>query len=519
MQEYSVQMKDITVCFPGTVANDKVSLSVRPGEIFALVGENGAGKSTIMNVLYGLITPTEGEVYINGEKITDFSPNTAIKAGVGMVHQHFKLVPSFTVAENIVLGNEPKKSGLFFDMKKAVKITEDLVDKYGLYVDPMAKVSDISVGWQQRVEILKTLSRGSKILILDEPTAVLTPQETTELFDVIRSLARDLGHTVIIITHKLYEVLEISDRVAVMRKGRLIGVKNTSNVTEKELASMMVGRDVLFDDLNKAPLNPNADDIMQVKNLKVFDNRGLCAVKDVSFGLRAGEVLGIAGVEGNGQSELVEAITGMRKPADGKVFMLGNDVTGAGTDSLRKIGLAYVPEDRLRTGLAGDASIADNLIIGKHRRREFAFLGIHRRKAKATGYAREKCGEFDIRTPGTKQNVSSLSGGNMQKVIIGREFSFENTKVLIIAQPTRGIDIGAIEFIHTRIIQKRNEGCAILLISADLDEILRLSDRVMTIHEGRITAQLEGASLTRENIGMYMLKKAEDETEASENAE
>lgn len=502
--EYSVEMKNITMCFPGTVANDDVSFSVKKGEIFALVGENGAGKSTIMNVLFGLLTPTSGEVYIHGERVTAFSPDYAISHGVGMVHQHFKLVPSFTVAQNIVLGNEPKKLGVFFSNSKAVEFTEKLVKEYGLEVDPTEKVCDISVGSQQRVEILKTLSRGADILILDEPTAVLTPIETDELFAVIRKLAKDLGHTVIIITHKLGEVMAVSDRVAVMRKGKLIGIKNTCDVTQRDLASMMVGRDVLLDALDKSS-NVLKNSIFKVEDLYVRDNRGLPAAKGISFSLYPGEILGIAGVEGNGQSELLEAITGNRKADFGKVFLDDNDITNIQPDKLRKLGLSYVPEDRLRTGLSKGGTVSDNLIIGKHRRRAFSFLGIHMRQSPIRYYSEGKAKEYDIRTYGVGAKISELSGGNMQKVVIAREFSFENTKVLIIAQPTRGVDIGAIEFIHNLIVKKRDEGCAILLVSADLDELLRLSDRVVTIYEGEFTAELTGTELTRETVGAYML--------------
>lgn len=509
MSEYSVEMRDITVCFPGTVANDHVSISVKPGEIFALVGENGAGKSTIMNVLYGLIKPTYGQVYINGERVNSFSPETAIRMGVGMVHQHFKLVPSFTVAQNIVLGNEPKKKGIFFDTKKAISITNELVSEYGLAVDPMARVADLSVGKQQRVEILKTLSRGSRVLILDEPTAVLTPQETEELFRVIKILAHEKGHSVIIITHKLYEVLEISDRVGVMRKGKLIDVKETANVTEAELASMMVGREVLLDEPEKT--GSVGETVLEVHDVYARDNRGLYACNGISLAVRAGEILGIAGVEGNGQSELAQVITGMKRASAGDVFLCGQRITNSSPDKIRRMGLAFVPEDRLRTGLAGEASIEENLIVGKHREKDFAVLGIHTRKRRIRKYAKMRAEEFDIRMPGADAPVSALSGGNMQKVVICREFSFDNTKVLIVAQPTRGVDIGAIEFIHKKITEKRNAGCAILLISADLDEVLRLSDRVITVFEGKVTAEFSGNSITRERVGAAMLGTAKED--------
>ena len=508
-EQIAVEMKNITMWFPKTIANKNVSFSVKQGEIFALVGENGAGKSTIMNVLFGMLTPTDGEVWIHGQKVRNFSPDNSISMGVGMVHQHFKLVPSFTVAQNIVLGKEPKKYGLFFDNKAAVALTEELVAKYGLQVDPNAKVCDISVGAQQRVEILKTLSRGADILILDEPTAVLTPIETDELFDVIRDLAHENGHTVIIITHKLGEVMAISDRVGVMRKGRMVGIENTCDVDTKKLASMMVGHDVLLGALDKT--NTPGEAVYEVDNLYVTDNRGLPACKGISFTLHAGEILGMAGVEGNGQSELLDAITGNRRPAEGAVFFNGENVTNLSPGKLREMGLSYVPEDRLRTGLAKQATVAENLIMGKHRRREFSLFGIHMKNQPITKYSEKTVEDYDIRTAGVGAKITELSGGNMQKVVIAREFSFENTRVLIVAQPTRGVDVGAIEFIHDLIIKKRDEGCAILLVSADLDEVLRLSNRVITIFEGKITAELTGDDINKETVGMYMLSHKEED--------
>ena len=554
--------------FPGVLANDDISLSIRNGEVFALVGENGAGKSTLMNILYGINTPTAGELYVRGEKVEAFSPKAAIDRGIGMVHQHFMLVPSFTVAQNIVLGREPKNAGVLFDNKKAEKLTRDLVREYGLEVDPSAQVRDISVGLQQRVEILKTLYRGADILILDEPTAVLTPQETDELFDVIRRIVREKQMTVIIITHKLYEVMAISDRVGVMRQGKLIGVENTCDVDEKKLASMMVGRPVLFDHLEKT--GEPGEVAIEVDDLYVADNRGLPAVRGVSLKVRKGEVLGIAAIEGNGQSELLEAITGMRKTNRGRVVVCGKDATGKTPGEIRALGLSHVPEDRLTTGVDKVASVSDNLLVGKHRKREFShfdfrqimilllvagicvaallfaalvlpkilklesdsgFLSwiIHNfapifllvyfglliacgtlanlfyRKSRSTvdRYAEELYKKFDIRGAGIRTEVGSMSGGNMQKVVVAREFSFD-TPVLVISQPTRGVDIGAMEFFHTRIIEKRNDGAAILLSSADLDEVFRLSDRIITLYEGRITGEFNVGEITKEEIGLYM---------------
>ena len=460
--------------FPGVLANDDVSLDIRKGEVFALVGENGAGKTTLMNILYGIHEPTNGEVYIRGSKVERFSPKTAISMGVGMVHQHFMLVPSFTVAQNIVMSREPRRLGVLFDNKAAEAAAQKLVEEYGLVVDPAAVVREIGVGLQQRVEILKTLYRGADILILDEPTAVLTPQETDELFAVIRG---------------------------VMRKGRLIGVENTCDVDEKKLASMMVGRPVLYDRLEKTG-EAGAEQIA-VHDLTVCDDRGLVAVDGLSLSVRAGEVLGIAAIEGNGQSELLEAITGMRRVERGTVEVCGQNVTGMTAGEIRRVGLSHIPEDRLATGVSRSASVTDNLLMGKQRDKAFSGFAFHQRRSSIERYAEEVYERFDIRGAGIDTAVGSMSGGNMQKVVVAREFSFDSP-VLIIAQPTRGVDVGAIEFIHTRIIEKRNAGCAILLCSADLDEVFRLSDRIITMYEGRITGEFRTSDITKEEIGWYM---------------
>lgn len=501
MQELAVQFKHISMEFPGVLANDDVSLDIRRGEVFALVGENGAGKTTLMNILYGINEPTDGEVIIGGKKVEHFSPKNAISLGVGMVHQHFMLVPSFTVAQNIVMSKEPRKLGFLFDNRAAEKKTRELVDNYGLVVDPSAVVREISVGLQQRVEILKTLYRGADILILDEPTAVLTPQETDELFAVIRRVVKEHGMTVIIITHKLYEVMAISDRVGVMRKGRLIGVADTCDMDEKKLASMMVGRPVLYDRLEKTGVP--GEERIKVDDLHVLDNRGLPAVDGLSLSVRAGEVLGIAAIEGNGQSELLEAITGMRPIESGEISICGQSIRGKDPGEIRRLGLAHIPEDRLATGVSRDASVTDNLIVGRHREKAFNRFGFHQRTSTIERYAQQVYDNFDIRGAGLEVNVGSMSGGNMQKVVVAREFSFD-TPVLIIAQPTRGVDVGAIEFIHSRIIEKRNAGCAILLCSADLDEVFRLSDRIITMYEGHITGHFKASGISKEEIGYYM---------------
>ncbi len=509
MSETVVKFEHVSMEFPGVLANDDVSLEIKKGEVFALVGENGAGKSTLMNILYGINTPTNGEVYVKGQRIEHFSPKAAIERGVGMVHQHFMLVPSFTVAQNIVLSREPRRLGVFFDNAKAERETRGLVEEYGLEVDPAATVRDISVGLQQRVEILKTLYRGADILILDEPTAVLTPQETDELFDVIRRIVREKQMTVIIITHKLYEVMAISDRVGVMRQGRLAGLENTRDVNEKILASMMVGRPVLFDHLEKT--GEPGEVVIGVEELRVGDNRGLEAVCGVSLSVRAGEVLGIAAIEGNGQSELLEAICGLRRAESGHVRIDGEDVTNRSPGEIRARGLANIPEDRLATGVDKYASVTDNLLVGRQRDKEFNALGFHQKRSSIERYASELYERFDIRGAGVDTEVGSMSGGNMQKVVVAREFSYD-TPALVISQPTRGVDIGAMEFIHTRIIEKRNSGCAVLLSSADLDEVFRLSDRIITLYEGRVTGEFRADSITKEEIGYYMTGHRREET-------
>ena len=509
MSETVVKFEHVSMEFPGVLANDDVSLEIKKGEVFALVGENGAGKSTLMNILYGINTPTNGEVYVKGQRIEHFSPKAAIERGVGMVHQHFMLVPSFTVAQNIVLSREPRRLGVFFDNAKAERETRGLVEEYGLEVDPAATVRDISVGLQQRVEILKTLYRGADILILDEPTAVLTPQETDELFDVIRRIVREKQMTVIIITHKLYEVMAISDRVGVMRQGRLAGLENTRDVNEKILASMMVGRPVLFDHLEKT--GEPGEVVIGVEELRVGDNRGLEAVCGVSLSVRAGEVLGIAAIEGNGQSELLEAICGLRRAESGHVRIDGEDVTNRSPGEIRARGLANIPEDRLATGVDKYASVTDNLLVGRQRDKEFNAIGFHQKRSSIERYASELYERFDIRGAGVDTEVGSMSGGNMQKVVVAREFSYD-TPALVISQPTRGVDIGAMEFIHTRIIEKRNSGCAVLLSSADLDEVFRLSDRIITLYEGRVTGEFRADSITKEEIGYYMTGHRREET-------
>ena len=494
-----VEFREVT---KRTLANDRVSLKIYPGEVFALVGENGAGKSTLMNLLYGMKEPTSGEILIKGEPIrAGFNPEAAMSRGISMVHQHFKLVPSFTVAQNIFLGHELKK-GLFVDRAAQVKAVEELSARYGLKVEADVPVRELSVGLQQRVEILKALRTGADVLILDEPTAVLTPQETQELFEVIRRIVKDMNMTVILITHKLPEVMAISHRVGVMRRGRLEAVLNTRDTNEKQIASLMVGREVIFDDLRRdqAP----GEERIRVQGLQVLSDRGLPAVKGLDLQVHAGEIIGICGVEGNGQTELAECIAGMRSPKAGRVEICGQEVTGKPPRAVREAGLSYIPEDRMSMGMDSKATIGENLLLGKHRQKPFALgKGLYLSRRAVRRHAQDLAGEYDIRLSSVDSLAGDLSGGNMQKVVIAREFSF-NSPALLICQPTRGVDIGATEFIHESIIEKRNQGCAVLLISADLDELFRLSDQLYTLYEGEITGRFPAGTITQEEISYYM---------------
>ncbi|MCC5910199.1 MAG: ABC transporter ATP-binding protein [Clostridiaceae bacterium] len=499
-----IELKGVTKQFPGVLANDAIDLSIEEGEIHAIVGENGAGKSTLMKILYGLQQPDKGEIFFRGKAVKISNPSVAINMGIGMVHQHFMLLPSFTVAENIVLGIEPRKRSIFMDYKKAVEITQDLVRTYGLKVEPQLKVRDVSVGIQQRIEILKALHKGADILILDEPTAVLTPQETEELFVVIRKLVKELNKTVIIITHKLQEVMALSHRVSVMRQGKLIGTLETKDASEQIIAEMMVGREVLLEPLEKTTVEGKT--ILEVNHLKSRDNRGLLALRGVNLHVKEGEILGIAGVEGNGQSELVEALTGLREIESGEVMVFSKNLAGKSPREIRESGIAHVPEDRLITGLSKDATITENMMMGLHDQEPYAKKGIHTNKQTIRQRVETLIKKFDVRTPSQDVLVENLSGGNMQKIVIAREFAFD-TPILIISQPTRGVDIGAIEFIHQQIVEKRNEGCAILLISAELDELFRLSDRIITVYEGELTGTFNNGEISKKEIGLYMTGK------------
>ncbi len=504
-QQEIVRFSHVSMQFPGVLANDDISLSIYQGEVFALVGENGAGKSTLMNLLYGLNQPTLGEIAIGGVPTgSQHNPEKAMEMGVSMVHQHFKLVPSFTVAQNVLLGHEPKKLGLFYDEKAANETVRRLSDTYGLEVNPTDVVRDLSIGLQQRVEILKALRTGAKVLILDEPTAVLTAQETEELFQVIRRIVREKQMTVIMITHRLPEVMQISDRVGVMRRGKMIDVLTTADTSEQEISSLMVGREVIFDDLRTD--QPFGEEKLVIRDLTALSDRMLPALRGVSLSVHAGEIVGVCGVEGNGQTELSECIMGMRHQTGGQVLLSGRDITNLKPRQIRELGVSFIPEDRLSTGVDQKSSISDNLALGKQRTRDFSFLGLHLRRGKVKQYAKQLETQFDIRCAGVDEPVQSLSGGNVQKVVIAREFSFD-APVLVICQPTRGVDIGAIEFIHERIIEKRNQGCAILLISADLDELFRLSDTLVTLYDGKITGTFKAGEISMEGIGYYMLGK------------
>jgi simple sugar transport system ATP-binding protein len=503
-----LEMRGVTKRFPGVVANDHVDLDLRKGEVHALLGENGAGKSTLMNILYGLYRPDEGEIRLNGQKVVFSSAKDAIDRGIGMVHQHFMLIPVMTVAENIVLEVEPTKAGVLLDYGKAVERVREISAQYGLIVDPTAKVESISVGQEQRVEILKALYRGADILILDEPTAVLTPQEAGELFAIIRSL-QEGGTSIIFISHKLNEVLEIADRITVLRRGKKIDTVPREGATEDGLAKMMVGREVLLR-VDKKPAEAG-DVLLEVRDLHVNDERGLPAVRDVSFTVRAGEIVGIAGVEGNGQSELIEAITGLRHPESGEVAVAGRVVARPSARRMLDAGVGHIPEDRQRRGLVLEFSIAENIALHDYNRppdSRFGWLFPRRLIQRA----RELIREFDVRGGGPNTPGGSLSGGNQQKVVVAREIA-RDPKVLVAAQPTRGLDVGAIEYLHRRLVEERDEGRAILLISLELDEVLSLSDRVLVMYEGQVVGEHE-PGVTEEEIGLEMLGAGRKETAA-----
>lgn len=496
--EYVIEMNNITKVFPGIVANDDITLQVKQGEIHALLGENGAGKSTLMNVLFGLYQPEQGEIKIKGNPVKITNPNIANDLGIGMVHQHFMLVHNFTVTENIILGNEPKKNGKIA-VEEAAKEIKQLSEQYGLAVDPHAKIEDISVGMQQRVEILKTLYRGAEILIFDEPTGVLTPQEIHELIQIMKKLVQE-GKSIILITHKLKEIMEVCDRCTIIRKGKGIGTVDVAETDEHKLAELMVGRQVNFK-TEKIEAKP-MEEVLSIANLIVHDTRKLPAVKGLDLTVRAGEIVGIAGIDGNGQSELIEAITGLRKVESGSIAIKGKEITNWPVRRITEEGIGHIPEDRHKHGLVLDFSVRDNIVLQTYYKNPFSKKGILN-FSKITEKAKALIEQFDVRTPGEHTLARALSGGNQQKAIIAREVD-RNPDLLIAAQPTRGLDVGAIEFIHKKLIEQRDNGKAVLLLSLELDEILNVSDRVAVIYEGKIVAIVDAKETNEQQLGLLM---------------
>ncbi|HEX6953060.1 MAG TPA: ABC transporter ATP-binding protein [Gaiellaceae bacterium] len=494
-----LEMQGIRKEFPGVVANDNVSFDVRRGEVHALLGENGAGKSTLMNILYGLYRPDGGEIRLNGKPVSFSSASDAIDAGIGMVHQHFMLIPVMTVAENVVLGTEPVRSGVFLDEPGAERRVADMAKTFRFAVDPGALVEDISVGQQQRVEIMKALYRNSDLLILDEPTAVLTPQEATDLFEILQTLRRE-GISIIFISHKLNEVLEIADRITVLRRGKTIETVPREGATEASLARAMVGRDVLLR-VDKEAGQPG-DILLTVEDLHVRDDRGIEKVRGVSFDVRAGEIVGIAGVDGNGQTELIDALTGLQKIESGAVRIAGRDLSHPDARSALDAGIGHIPEDRQRRGLVLEFSIAENIALHDYAEPPTARFG-WLFPGRMVERARTLIREFDVRGGGPFTRAGGLSGGNQQKLVAAREID-RDPKVLIAAQPTRGLDVGAIEYLHRRLVTERDEGRAILLVSLELEEILSLSDRILVMYEGKIVGEHTG-DVSEEAIGLEML--------------
>ncbi len=503
-----LELSGITKQFPGVLANDHIDLTLNKGEILALLGENGAGKSTLMNILYGLYQPDEGEIRVNGEKIIVNSPTDAIKAGIGMVHQHFMLIPVFTVSENVMLGEEAVRPGGFLDRDKVAEKVHHISSQYKLEVEPSAYIKDLPVGVQQRVEIIKLLYREAEILIFDEPTAVLTPQEADELFIIMRELTKQ-GKSIIFITHKLREVLEISDRILVIRRGKVVGATTPAEAERNTLAAMMVGREVNLEVEKTAPMMGEV--VLTVKDLVVTDPNLHISVDSVSFELHAGEILGVAGVQGNGQTELVDAITGMVNPVSGSINLLGEDISKAPPRKITELGSAHIPEDRQRVGLVLPFPVAENLVLNTYYRPPFAH-GIMLDYPKILADSKELIGKFDIRTPSSLTPVGSLSGGNQQKVIIARELS-RPIKFLVASQPTRGLDVGSIEYIHKRIVEKRDEGCAVLLVSPELDEIMELADTIAVMYRGKMVALVPSEEATKEYIGLLMAGVSPDQLE------
>jgi len=506
-----LEMRGITKRYPGVVANDDISLDVRAGEIHALLGENGAGKSTLMNILYGLAVPDEGEILLAGEQVEIDGPNDAIRRGISMVHQHFMLVPVLSVAENILLGDEPMANPVLLDREASNRRIRELGSSFGWEIDPDQPVGTLSVGWQQRVEILKALYRQARILVLDEPTASLTPQETREIFEVLRRLRAE-GYAIIFISHKLYEVLEVADRITVIRRGKVVGSRIPAQTDEDDLAELMVGREVQLT-VDRGESHPGEPKLV-VSGLHVRDDRGHEVVHDVSFNVRGGEILGIAGVAGNGQDEMVEALVGLRHVQSGTVTLDGRATTGANPRSLHQRGVGFVPADRHRYGIVLSFPLTDNLALNEYYRAPYA-RGMVRDDDAILGYAERVIAEYDIRTPSATVTAGTLSGGNQQKVVVAREFDGDLT-LLVLDQPTRGLDVGSIEFIHRQAIAKRDAGVAVLLVSAELDEVLELSDRIGVMYRGRLVKVLEARKTNREEVGLLMATGGRADAPATE---
>ncbi len=496
----AIEMKGMTRYFAstGVLANDHVDFSVESGEVHALVGENGAGKTTLMNILYGLIKPDSGEIFIESQKVRIGHPDDAIKHGIGMVHQHFKLVPSFTVAQNILLGMEPNQAG-FLNQQKENDLVDELAKKYNLPVDPTARIRDLPVSMQQRVEILKVLQRKAKILVLDEPTAVLTPQEVNELITVIRGLSK-LGYTVIFITHKLIEVLAIADRVSVMRGGIMVGTKKVSETSIPELARMMVGREVLLKVKKKE--SKRGDMVLDARDISVSDINGLAAISHVSFQVHKGEIVAIAGVSGNGQTELVETISGMNDLDGGEIIFNGRSINKTSVGERRNMGMAHIPEDRMVVGLNLQTTLDENLIVSRYNHSEFSRYGFLLMKT-ISEFSEKVVNAFSISAAHSGEGISMLSGGNLQKVVVGRELS-GNPSFIIANQPTRGLDVGSIEFVHKTLIEERDKGAGVLLVSVELDEVMALSDRILVLYRGKIQGELNAVTTTEEQVGILM---------------
>ncbi|HEX7065350.1 MAG TPA: ABC transporter ATP-binding protein [Bacillales bacterium] len=493
-----IEMKNIRKEFPGVVANDNINLQVEKGEIHALLGENGAGKSTLMNILFGLYQPDRGEIYVNGEKVRITDANVANDLGIGMVHQHFMLIDKFTVTENIILGSEPNK-GLNIDRKKAEKEVQTISEQYGLAVDPSAKVENISVGMQQRVEILKTLYRGADILIFDEPTAVLTPQEIDELMEIMKKLVEE-GKSIILITHKLKEIIKVADRCTVIRLGKSIDTVDVAEADPDKLATMMVGRDVnlSMERSNKQP----GKEILSIRNLNVQDERKVSVVNQLNLQVHAGEILGIAGVDGNGQVELVEAITGLRKADSGEILVNNKDITSFTPRKVFEAGVGHIPQDRHKHGLVLDFSVGENMVLQSYYHKPYSSKGVLNYPV-IYNKAQTLIKEFDVRTPSELTPARALSGGNQQKAIVAREID-RSPDLLIAAQPTRGLDVGAIEFIHSKLVEERDRGKAVLLVSFELDEIFNLSDRIAVMYNGEILAEVDPDETNEQELGLLM---------------